>query len=315
MATGESIRLVDPLAVRPNPENPRLIFRSQELEELAASIKAQGILVPLTVYEDPKSLVILDGERRWRCAIKLGLTHVPVIVQPEPSRLQNIMMMFAIHHQRKDWDPLPTAYKLKELEEEFTRRQDRAPTEAELAQLASMSRGEVRRLRKLLGLPEEYRAELMAELDRPRAEQRITVDHVLEATKAASSVHGRGLVSADEEDQLRKAIIEKFRTGVVANTVEPRKIARMARAVERGEVASSVARAAISRLIHEPDYSIEQAFQASVEQADFEHSTEQAVDRLTTRLGGHRERGYELGDDLRSALKRLLAEIDRVIGL
>src|SRR5690348_16670005 len=108
MAVAESIRLVDPLAVRPNPENPRLIFRSQELDELAASIKAQGILVPLTVYEDAKGLVILDGERRWRCASKLGLTQVPVIVQPEPTRLQNLMMMFAIHHQRQEWDPLPT---------------------------------------------------------------------------------------------------------------------------------------------------------------------------------------------------------------
>jgi hypothetical protein len=242
--------------------------------------------------------------------VKLGLTHVPVIIQPEPSRLQNIMMMFAIHHQRQDWDPLPTAYKLKDLEDEFTRREGRPPTEVQLAQLASMSRGEVRRLRKLLALPEHYRDELMDELDRPRSQQRITVDHVLEATKAASSARHRGLVTDSQEDELRKAIIDKFRTGVVANTVEPRKIGRIARAVDRGEVTVAVGQRAMSRLMHEPAFTIEQAFQTSVERIDFEHSTEQLADRLTARLAEHRERDYELGDGLRSSLQRLASELD-----
>ena len=84
------------------------------------SIRLQGVLVPLTLFESRKGLVILDGEGRWRCAVRLGLKRVPVIVQPEPTRLQNIMMMFAIHNARKEWDPLPTALKLRELGEEFT---------------------------------------------------------------------------------------------------------------------------------------------------------------------------------------------------
>src|SRR5688572_90604 len=104
----ENIRLVAPAQIRPNPENPRLIFRKEDMDALESSIKEQGILVPLTVYEARRGLFILDGERRWRCALKLGLKHIPVIVQPEPTRMQNIMMMFAIHNARKDWDPLPT---------------------------------------------------------------------------------------------------------------------------------------------------------------------------------------------------------------
>src|SRR5574341_47899 len=152
----ESIRLIDPEKIERNPENPRLIFRTDELQALQDSIKAQGILVPLTVFSDRDKFVLLDGERRWRCATKLGLPQVPAIVQPKPDRLANIMMMFAIHNTRKDWDPLPTAYKLRELEQEFTRRHKRAPNELELAELASIERGEVRRLKKLLGLPEDY---------------------------------------------------------------------------------------------------------------------------------------------------------------
>ena len=97
------------------------------------------------------------------------------------------MMMFAIHKSRKDWDPLPTALKLADLEKEYTRRNDKKPTESELAGIASLSRGEVRRLKKLLGLPEEYRKILLAELEKPRSQQVITVDHVIEATKGAEA--------------------------------------------------------------------------------------------------------------------------------
>src|ERR1700735_21534 len=84
-----AVHLLAPKDIKPNPENPRLIFRADELEELQNSIAAQGILVPLTVYRSKSEYVILDGERRWRCAMKLALPRVPVIVQPEPTRFQN----------------------------------------------------------------------------------------------------------------------------------------------------------------------------------------------------------------------------------
>lgn len=132
------LKLVDPKKIKRNPENPRLIFRVEELKALEESISQQGILVPLTLYQNGRELVLLDGERRWRCAIKLGMATVPVIQQPKPDKLQNIMMMFAIHNARKDWDPLPTAYKLRDLENLFQKRHGRQPKESELAELASL---------------------------------------------------------------------------------------------------------------------------------------------------------------------------------
>ncbi|HEX2051059.1 MAG TPA: ParB/RepB/Spo0J family partition protein [Actinomycetota bacterium] len=301
----ETVRLIDPRRLNRNPENPRLIFHADELQALQDSIERQGILVPLTVYHDNRKYFILDGERRWRSAVKLGLTRVPVIVQPKPDRLQNIMMMFAIHNARKDWDPLPTAYKLRELEREFESREGRQPTESELAELSSLRRGEVRRLKKLLNLPEHYRQELMAELERPRSEQKITVDHVLEVTNAATSLRKRAIISATEEDQLRRALLDKFRSGAIVNTVAPRKLARMARAVEREEIAVSTAKRAVRRLISDPTYTIDQAFQATVEQVDFEHGLELLIDRIAARLEEHEEREYEVGESLRSAIRRL----------
>jgi ParB/RepB/Spo0J family partition protein len=309
----EAVRLIDPHTLHPNPENPRLIFRQEELDSLQESIAQQGILVPLTVFQDGRKFFLLDGERRWRCSIKLGLPRIPVIVQPRPDRLQNLMMMFAIHNARKDWDPLPTALKLQELEEEFRRRQERSPTELELAGLASLSRGEVRRLKKLLSLPEEYRQELLDELEKPRHQQVITVDHVLEATKGAEALRKRGILDHSEEDTLRRVIIEKFRTRVINNTVAPRKLARIARAVERGEVSERTAARVVHRIVVEPTYSIDDAFSASVEQADFEHGVEQLIDRLGARLDEHSDRGYELSDKLRSSLQVLAKQIRKLL--
>jgi ParB family chromosome partitioning protein len=310
----ETVQLVEPRRVRANPENPRLIFRAEELASLENSIAEQGILVPLTVFRDGREFTLLDGERRWRCAIKLGLERIPAIVQPKPDRLQNIMMMFAIHNARRDWDPLPTALKLQELEDEFKRRHQRIPNEIELAGLASISRGEVRRLRSLLGLPKRYRNELLRELEKPQSQQRLTVDQVLETTRGVAALRKREIVPDDaSEDELRRAIILKFRAGTINSTVDPRKLARIARAVERDEISRAAARRVVGRLIEKPEYTIDDAFRESVEQVDFEHEVGQIADRLTGRLLEHERRGYELSESLRSSLKALRLTINRII--
>jgi ParB family transcriptional regulator, chromosome partitioning protein len=312
----ESIRLVAPKKIDRNPENPRLIFHQDELDALQDSIRQQGILVPLTVYRDRGEIYLLDGERRWRCALKLGLSTVPVIVQPKPDRMQNLMMMFAIHHRRNDWDPLPTAEKLEVLESLFTERQGRRPTENELAELASLRRGEVRRLKKLLKLPPLYRSELYTELAKPRSQQVITVDHVIEATNAAASLRKRGIIDdAEEEDALRRSLLAKFRTGVINNTVAPRKLAKLARAVSRNEVSAARARRVIVRLIEDTTYSIDDAFGASVAQADFEHTLEQLIERLIAKLDEHNERRYAPSERLVIAARALRRSLKEAVGV
>ena len=299
------VTLLDPHLLERNPDNPRLIFNQEDLDTLQQSIAEQGILVPLTVFREGGGYRILDGERRWRCALKLGLKKLPAILQPKPERLQNIMMMFAIHHARKDWDPLPTALKLRDLENEFEKRHSRKPTEVELAGLASLTRGEIRRLKKLLGLPETYREELLCELDKPRSLQVLTVDHVLEATTAASLLKKQHVVDDKTEDALRRAIIDKFRSKVINNTVAPRKLARLARAVSREEVPLRQAQKVVNRLISDSKYDIDEAFRDSVEQVDFEHNLEQLVGRVLASIAELQTRGYDLQPGLKNKLREL----------
>lgn len=309
----EAVRLVAPSQIEKNEENPRLIFRSDELAALEKSIREQGILVPLTVYQDRTKFVILDGERRWRCATKLGLARVPVIVQPKPDRLQNIMMMFAIHKARADWDPLPTALKLDQLRTVLQGKYGRLPTESELAAAASMDRGEVRRNMRILSLPQTYQTELMGELEKPRALQTLTVDNVLESVRGAESLRKRKIITGREEKKLSDALVDKFRRKVLTSTVEPRLLPRMGRAVQRGDITLQAARTVVQRLVDEPDYTVEKAYERVVEVADFNHAIEVQADRLMTRLEELAERRIELGDGMRNVLLRLRRRITTIL--
>jgi hypothetical protein len=208
---------------------------------------------------------------------------------------------------------VPTALKLRDLETEFAARHGRNPKEAELAGLASLSRGEVRRLRKLQALPQENIDELLEELEKPASEQKLTVDHVLEASSAARTLRRRRILSEIEETSLRRALIKKFRTEIIKNTTSPRLLTRIARAVQREEVPLPKAAAVIKRVASHPTYTPEQAFRDSVEQIDFEHNLEKLTDRMGKWLQEHEERGYELSTQLRQRLKDLVNRIRQLL--
>ena len=172
----------------------------------------------------------------------------------------------------------------------------------------------MRRLKSLLALPPSYLDELMKELEKPRSQQVITVDHVLETTRGVAALRKREVIDSDEEEeQLRRAILEKFRSKVIGNTVAPRQLARIARAVERNEVSVALARRVTVKLIEDPSFSIDNAFAGSVERVDFEHTVEQSSQRLEEKLLKHELRGYELGEALRSSLESLARTVQRLL--
>jgi ParB/RepB/Spo0J family partition protein len=308
-----TVELIEPKKVQKNPDNPRLIFQAEELSALEESIKEQGILVPLTVYKDGSHYTLLDGERRWRCAIRLGLHRIPVIIQQKPDRVRNIMMMFAIHNARQDWDPLPTALKLEELEKIMTKAAGEPPSERRLAAAASLSIGEIRRYRKILALPKHLRRELMSELKKAREEQRLTVDHVIEAMDGAGRLAKSNAIADSEVNRLVDATVEKFRARVLKNTVEPRKFSRIARALERNEVPLSKVRRELDRYLERPDYTIDSVFKNTVEQADYAHGTEQLVRRAIARLEEIKSQGIDLSPELAQAIKEFIRKAQSML--
>lgn len=309
----EQVSVVETRSVSPNPENPRLIFHQDELDALQESIAQRGILVPLTVYRDGKRFTILDGERRWRCAVKLGFPKVPAIVQPKPDKLTNLMMMFAIHHRRNEWDPLPTALKLRDLEKLYTKIHGASPNEKQLAELASLTRGEVRRYKKLLALPQAYIKMLLGELQKPRSQQKITVDHVLEATAAATALIKVGVLDEKREDDFRWSIIDKFRADVIKSTVDPRLLVRIARAVGRGEIAGKSAKNAVTKFISTKSRDIRSLYDGLVGDSATLHSAEQSVQRTISRLQGFAEGSVTPSESLLAELRELQKLIRRVL--
>ncbi|MGD0773090.1 MAG: ParB/RepB/Spo0J family partition protein [Candidatus Solibacter sp.] len=95
-------------AIQPNPLQPRRVFQSNRLEELAQSIRANGIIQPLVVRYVDGHYQLVAGERRWRAAKLAGVETVPVVVREIPdNRLLEITLVENI--QREDLNPMETA--------------------------------------------------------------------------------------------------------------------------------------------------------------------------------------------------------------
>jgi ParB family chromosome partitioning protein len=105
-------------SIEPNPFQPRRIFQSEKLAELAQSIQANGIIQPLVVRKLGDRYELVAGERRWRAAKIAGLDSVPVVVRPiTDDRLLEVSLVENI--QREDLNPMETARAFEQLGREF----------------------------------------------------------------------------------------------------------------------------------------------------------------------------------------------------
>ena len=121
-------------------------------------------------YADGAHYVLIDGERRWRCAKRLNLKDVPSIVQPKPTRLENLLMMFNIHNVRLDWDLMPMALKLAEVRT-MLEKSGKASDVKALSAITGVPSSTVKRAFDLLDLPAKYQKMLIKEAAKPRGEK------------------------------------------------------------------------------------------------------------------------------------------------
>jgi ParB family chromosome partitioning protein len=145
-------------AIVPSPLQPRRAFDDSELDDLAASIAAQGVLQPLLVRPVPgvpARYEIVAGERRWRAAQKARLHEVPVLVR-ELADAQVLQLALVENLQRADLTPLEEADGYRRLIEQFRE------TQEAVADLVGKSRSHVANMLRLLGLPAEVKAWLDA---------------------------------------------------------------------------------------------------------------------------------------------------------
>jgi ParB family chromosome partitioning protein len=148
--------------IQPNPMQPRTHFNSDGLEELAASIRANGIIQPLIVRRMGDSYQIVAGERRWRAARIAELEEVPVVIQDVADR--SMLELALIENiQREDLNPIETAHAFDRLG------RDLGLSQEEIGRRTGKDRTSIANIVRLLKLPKEV--QLLV------AERRLSMGH------------------------------------------------------------------------------------------------------------------------------------------
>ncbi|HUB15124.1 MAG TPA: ParB/RepB/Spo0J family partition protein [Acetobacteraceae bacterium] len=177
----------------PNPYQPRMVFAQEALEELAASIRARGILQPILVRahpSKPERFYIVAGERRWRAAALAGLHEVPAILR-DMSEAEAGLAALIENLQREDLNPIEEAEGYNRLLDEL------GVTQETLAEAVGKSRTHVTNILRLLNLPESVQAEVRK--------------------GALSFAHARALLAHPDPESLAAAV---FQRGLTARQTE-----------------------------------------------------------------------------------------------
>jgi ParB family transcriptional regulator, chromosome partitioning protein len=208
--TGGAPSEVDVDQISPNEHQPRHRFEDVRLDELAQSIKANGVIQPIVVRRVDGGYRIIAGERRWRAAQRAGLTRVPVVVKEVDAGndAQLLEMALIENIQREDLNPIDQAAAYEKLSSDFRM------TQEEIAAAVGKDRSSVANHMRLLKLPQEVRAEV--------------------AGGRLSMGHARALLAiADEGGQLQVA------RDVIARNLSVRETEAVVKRIGRGPAGAS----------------------------------------------------------------------------
>jgi ParB family chromosome partitioning protein len=177
-AHGEELQEVEIDLIDPNPDQPRLRFNEDKLNELAQSIRANGLVQPLLLRRSANGRYqIVAGERRWRAAERAGLHSVHAVVRNIPdSKLLELALIENI--QREELNPIEEASAYQRLIHNLGLTQD------EVAQQVGKDRSSIANYLRLLKLPDDV--------------QRMLEDDLI------SMGHARALLGLDTKDQIRR---------------------------------------------------------------------------------------------------------------
>jgi ParB family chromosome partitioning protein len=148
---GVRVLELDPKALRPNPRQPRREFREEALEELAESLRRDGVQEPVIVRERDGEYELVSGERRVRAAVMADLDAVPAIVR-DVSDDDMLRLGLIENIQREDLNVIEEAEAYRQLMEEF------GWTQEQMASQVGKKRATVANILRLLQLPEDVRA-------------------------------------------------------------------------------------------------------------------------------------------------------------
>jgi len=190
--------LVDIEKISPNTLQPRVAFDEVKIDELAASIRDQGVIQPLLVRRTSTGYELIAGERRLRAALRAGLSKVPVVVR-EASDNDSLQLALVENLQREDLNAIEEAQAYRRLQEEFRLAQE------EIAQKVGKSRPAVANALRLLQLPEEVQREVTSgSLSPGHARALLSLERAALMSAAMREVIAKGLSAREVERLVRR---------------------------------------------------------------------------------------------------------------
>lgn len=206
------VREIEVARIRPNPDQPRVLFDEESLEELAQSIRERGILQPILLRPDADGYQIIAGERRWRAAQRAQLHAIPAIIREiDESTTAELALIENI--QRQDLNPLEEAEGYRQLIKRHGHTQDG------VSRIVHKSRSHIANLLRLLDLPEPVRQSL--------ARGEITMGHA------------RAIATAPDPEALTREIVAKGLSVRQAEALAKQKKPGIGEAIARGSARNS----------------------------------------------------------------------------
>jgi len=194
----DSLRSLPLDLISPGPFQPRSIFDADRMQELAESIRHQGVIQPVVVrVRGNNDYELIAGERRWRAAQIAGIEKIPAIIRDVPDEIA-VAMALVENIQRENLNPIEEATALRRLVDEFQM------THQEAGDAVGRSRSAVSNLLRLLELSHEVRELVDAKhLEMGHARALLTLEPSMQA-QAAREVVSRKLSVRETEQLVRR---------------------------------------------------------------------------------------------------------------
>lgn len=208
--------------IDPNPEQPRREFDEAALKELAGSITEHGLIQPIVVHRAGDRFILHDGERRLRAARLAGLAAIPAFIAPTAAGAQTLLLRAVVaNDQRADLTAIERARAYQRLADEFDL------SDSDIARQVGKSRSAVSNTRRLLGLPKEQQAQVVAgELNERQAMALLPVYQLPEDIRkdVLETWNGQRLAKATSltSDQIRRHATDAIRSqGQELDLIDP----------------------------------------------------------------------------------------------
>ena len=182
--------------IKPNRHQPRTIFNEEKLQELAESIKENGLIEPIVVVRSvvPGEYELIAGERRLRASKLAGLTEIRAIIQEGASDKDKLDLALIENIQREDLNPIEEAKAYKKYSEEYKY------TQEQIAKIVKKNRSVIANTIRLLNLPENI--------------QNMIIEGKI------SSGHGRMLASITDENKIQELVNQILNEGLTVRDIE-----------------------------------------------------------------------------------------------